>query len=55
MRWRNTRLGKKGRNIDALKVLTSAIKNTKYPDDIRNVSLEILEDETSEFTVKKKF
>jgi len=47
-------IGKKGRNIDALKIITSAIKNTKYPDDIRSVSLEILEDETSQFAVKKK-
>lgn len=47
-------IGKKGRNIEALKIIASAIKNTKYPEDTRNVSLEILEDEQSKFTTKKR-
>ena len=42
-------IGKKGRTIDALKILTLAIKNTKFPQDIRKVSLEVLEDENSLF------
>lgn len=42
-------IGKKGRTIDALKILTLAIKNTKFPQDIRKVSLEVLEDENSSF------
>ena len=46
-------IGRGGRNIDALKVLSLAIKNTKFPDDLRRVSLEVLEDETSEFNYKK--
>lgn len=36
-------IGKKGRNIDALKTITLAIKNTKYPDDKKDISLEVLE------------
>jgi len=47
-------IGRSGRNIDALKVLSLAIKNTKFPDDLRRVSLEVLEDETSDFTYKKQ-
>ena len=42
-------IGKKGRTIDALKVITLAIKNTHFPRDIRRVSLEIIEDESSSF------
>lgn len=42
-------IGKKGRTIDALKILTLAIKNTTFPQDIRKVSLEVLEDENSSF------
>jgi len=40
-------IGKKGRTIDALKIITLAIKNTQYSNDIRKVTLEILEDESS--------
>lgn len=39
-------IGKKGRTIDALKHITSAIKNTKFPDDSRKVSIEIIEEES---------
>lgn len=46
-------IGRSGRNIDALKVLTLAIKNTRFPDDVRRISLEVLEDESSEFRYKK--
>lgn len=46
-------IGKRGRNIDALNVLSLAIKNTNFPGDPRRVSLEVLEDETSDFTYKK--
>lgn len=35
-------IGKKGKTIESLKTLASAIKKTNYPDDLRNVSLEIL-------------
>jgi len=43
-------IGKKGRTIDALKILCLAIKNTNYPDDSRRVMLEVLEDENSDFS-----
>jgi len=36
-------IGKKGRTIDALKVICSAIKNTKFPNDSKRVLVEILE------------
>jgi len=45
-------IGKKGRTIDALKVLCLAIKNTNFPSDSRRVILEVLEDENSEFIYK---
>lgn len=48
-------IGKKGRTIDALKVLCLAIKNTKYPEDSRSVMLEILEDENSNFKFKNNY
>jgi predicted RNA-binding protein YlqC (UPF0109 family) len=42
-------IGKRGRTIDAMKVLCLAKKNTQYPDDSRRVLLEVLEDENSDF------
>ena len=47
-------IGKKGRTIDALKVLCLAIKNTKFPEDSRRVLLEVLEDEHSSFTYRQQ-
>lgn len=46
-------IGKKGRTIDALKTITLAIKNTNFPNDIRHVFLEVLEDEVKNFTYHK--
>ena len=46
-------IGKRGRTIDAIKVLCLAIKNTMYPDDSRRVMLEVLEDENTDFTYNK--
>jgi len=46
-------IGKKGRTIDAMKVIALAIKNTHFSDDIRKVTLEILEDESSGFSLGK--
>lgn len=43
-------IGKKGRTIDALKTITLAIKNTTFPADVRHVFLEVLEDETKNFS-----
>jgi predicted RNA-binding protein YlqC (UPF0109 family) len=45
-------IGKRGRTIDALKVLCLAIKNTNFPQDSRRVMLEVLEDENSEYSYK---
>jgi len=45
-------IGKKGRSIEALKIIISAIKNTKFSGDPRNVCIEILEDEQTKFEKK---
>ena len=42
-------IGRRGRTIDALKVLCLAIKNTQFPNDSRRVMLEVLEDEETNF------
>ena len=42
-------IGRRGRTIDALKVLCLAIKNTQFPNDSRRVMLEVLEDEDTNF------
>jgi predicted RNA-binding protein YlqC (UPF0109 family) len=47
-------IGRKGRSIEALKVIALAVKNTKFPGDPKGVSVEILEDETSNFKYSKK-
>jgi len=41
-------IGKKGRTINALNIIALAIKNTQYPDDIRKVSVEVVEDENTQ-------
>lgn len=45
-------IGKGGKNIESLKILCLAIKNTTFPNDSRRVMLEVLEDENSNFTYK---
>jgi len=45
-------IGKRGKTIDALKVLCLAMKNTNFPEDSRRVLLEVLEDENSSFSYK---
>lgn len=45
-------IGRKGNTIQSLKTLTMAVKNTNFPDDKRKVSLELLEDETRNFSIK---
>lgn len=47
-------IGKKGRTIEALKVICLAIKNTKFPDDSRRIILEVIEEENSSFRYKKR-
>jgi hypothetical protein len=46
-------IGKKGRTIDAIKIVTSCIKNTQFSGDSRRVMLEILEDESQSFKKNK--
>jgi predicted RNA-binding protein YlqC (UPF0109 family) len=46
-------IGKRGRTIDALKVLCLAIKNTNFPEDSRRIMLEVLEDENNNFSYKQ--
>jgi len=47
-------IGKRGKTIDALKLLCLAIKNTNHPNDSRRVLLEVLEDENSNFTYRDR-
>ena len=47
-------IGKKGRTIEALKIIILAMKNTQYPEDSRKISVEVLEDEDSDFSYRKK-
>ena len=46
-------IGKKGRTIEALKILTLAIKNTNFPNDRKKVSIELLEDEDSKYCYRE--
>ncbi len=46
-------IGKKGRTITALNIIVTAIKNTKFINDSRKVSLVVLEDETNERPSKR--
>jgi len=43
-------IGKRGRTVEAIKILVLAIKNTHFPHDNRKVSVEIIEDEESTFS-----
>jgi len=45
-------IGRQGRTIESLKIVCIAIKNTQYPNDIRKILLEVLEDEESDFVFK---
>lgn len=47
-------IGKSGKTIEALKLLTSAIKNTHFPNDLRKISIEVLDDDIPSFTKEKK-
>lgn len=42
-------IGKRGRTIESLKIICSAIKNTNFPRDARLISIEVLEDENDSF------
>jgi uncharacterized protein len=42
-------IGRKGKTIESLKIISTAVKNTNFSEDTRNVTLEILEDEHQNF------
>ena len=48
-------IGKQGRTIEGLKTITLAIKKTHFPDDARNVILEVLEEENQNFYNNKRY
>lgn len=47
-------IGKRGRTIDALKVMTTVVKNTQFLGDKKDIFIEIIEDENSDFYNKNK-
>lgn len=47
-------IGKRGRTIDALKIMTTVVKNTQFLGDKKDVFIEIIEDENSDFYNKNK-
>ena len=47
-------IGKHGRTIDALKILTTVVKNTQFLGDKKDVFIEIIEDENSDFYNNRK-
>ncbi len=47
-------IGKNGKTINALKIIVSAMKNTKYSNDRRAVSVEIMDDDVPSFNYQEK-
>lgn len=47
-------IGRQGKTIESIKILTAAIKNTKFDKDSRKIFLEVLEDENSSFSKNNK-
>jgi len=47
-------IGKHGRTIDALKIITTVVKNTQFLGDKKDVFIEIIEDENSDFYSRKR-
>lgn len=47
-------IGRAGRTINALKIITTVVKNTQFLGDKKDVFIEIIEDEKSSFYNKKK-
>jgi predicted RNA-binding protein YlqC (UPF0109 family) len=47
-------IGRTGRTINALKIITTVVKNTQFLGDKKDVFIEIIEDEKSSFYNKKK-
>jgi uncharacterized protein len=46
-------IGKHGRTIEALKVITTVVKNTQFLGDKKDVFIEIIEDEKTDFYKNK--
>ena len=46
-------IGRKGRSIEALKILSTVVKNTQFLGDTKDVFIEIIEDEKSNFFKEK--
>ena len=46
-------IGKRGRTIEALKVIATVVKNTQFLGDKKDVFIEIIEDEKSDFYKNK--
>lgn len=47
-------IGKHGRTIEALKVITTVVKNTQFLGDKKDVFIEIIEDEKTDFYKNRK-
>jgi uncharacterized protein len=47
-------IGKRGRTIDALKIMTTVVKNTQFLGDKKDIFIEIIEDENSDFYNNRK-
>lgn len=48
-------IGKHGRTIESLKVIATVVKNTQFLGDKKDVFIEIIEDEKSDFYKNKTF
>jgi len=47
-------IGKQGKNIESLKTIATAIKNTQLPKDYRKIDIEILDGEVPSYTIPKR-
>ena len=47
-------VGRTGRTINALKIITTVVKNTQFLGDKKDVFIEIIEDEKTDFYNKNK-
>jgi uncharacterized protein len=45
-------IGRQGKTIESIKILATAIKNTKFAKDSRKIFIEVLEDEDKSFSRK---
>ncbi len=47
-------IGRKGRCIESIKIITIAAKNTKFTGDKKDIFIEIIDDEKSAFKIRPK-